>query len=193
VADLVSRKPKPHGHDESPADNPKTIALEYKPALEEEHPGIEAATVNLSVDSGPEAQLEDSLGVSDPDMRDAATTAPAATEATAVSVGDDEAASPVSTQRVEETPVASPEAEPSKTTIKAAPTLRKRSAPIMGPEVLISAASEEAPVMVAGPRSLIKEMSDLDGEVSALRRQLSKKLVEQNAQLRRMLARFDGR
>jgi hypothetical protein len=37
------------------------------------------------------------------------------------------------------------------------------------------------------------EMADLDAEVDALRRQLAKKLSEQNAQLRKMLARFDPR
>lgn len=36
-------------------------------------------------------------------------------------------------------------------------------------------------------------MADLNAEVAALRRQLAKKLIEQNQQLRKMLARFDGR
>jgi hypothetical protein len=36
-------------------------------------------------------------------------------------------------------------------------------------------------------------MADLDAEVDVLRCQLAGKLAEQNAQLRRMLARFDGR
>jgi hypothetical protein len=36
-------------------------------------------------------------------------------------------------------------------------------------------------------------MADLDAEIDALRRQLVRKLSEQNAQLRKMLARFDAK
>ncbi|MNL43743.1 hypothetical protein D3C87_1662700 [compost metagenome] len=43
----------------------------------------------------------------------------------------------------------------------------------------------------AVPKSLMHEMADLDAEIDALRRQLVRKLSEQNAQLRKMLARFD--
>jgi hypothetical protein len=45
----------------------------------------------------------------------------------------------------------------------------------------------------AVPKSLIDEMADLDAEIDALRRQLVRKLSEQNAQLRKMLARFDAK
>lgn len=45
----------------------------------------------------------------------------------------------------------------------------------------------------AVPKSLMHEMADLDAEIDALQRQLVRKLSEQNAQLRKMLARFDAK
>ncbi|MBB3289185.1 MULTISPECIES: hypothetical protein [unclassified Rhizobium] len=52
---------------------------------------------------------------------------------------------------------------------------------------------KQAAAAAAGPRSLTNEMADLDAEVATLRRQLAKKLIEQNAQLRKILASFDAR
>ncbi|WP_186450781.1 hypothetical protein [Rhizobium sp. CNPSo 3968] len=52
---------------------------------------------------------------------------------------------------------------------------------------------KQAAAAAAGPRSLTNEMADLDAEVATLQRQLAKKLIEQNAQLRKILASFDAR
>jgi hypothetical protein len=61
------------------------------------------------------------------------------------------------------------------------------------PVVSVAQTDEVAPAVAAGPNSFADDMANLDVEVAALRRQLAKKLIEQNAQLRKMLARFDGR
>ncbi|MBX4899708.1 hypothetical protein [Rhizobium bangladeshense] len=72
-------------------------------------------------------------------------------------------------------------------------TRRKRVEPIVEPVASTATALEEASAVTVGPKSFLDEMADLGAEVDALRRQLAKKLTEQNAQLRKMLARFDVR
>ncbi|MBB3290501.1 MULTISPECIES: hypothetical protein [unclassified Rhizobium] len=186
VADLVSRKPKPHSRDESPTVEAKTIALEYKPVPEEGQSGIGATAVD-----GSEAQVEASRPEPDTAMTEAGTAASIAAEAPVVAVGDDEPASLTTAQRADKTSTASAGAEAVKGTTKGAPTRRKKVASIVEPVDSIGTALEEAPAVAAGPRSFADEMADLDAEVATLRRQLATKLVEQNAQLRKMLARFD--
>uniref|UniRef100_UPI003100E395 hypothetical protein n=1 Tax=Neorhizobium sp. EC2-8 TaxID=3129230 RepID=UPI003100E395 len=169
VADLVSRKPKTHGHDESPAVIPKTTALEYKPVPDEEPPGLGGTAVEASSVSGSEVQVEASLLEPDTGPTDAVAPAPVA-----------EAPAPTPTQAAE-------------TLVKPAPAPRKKVEPIIEPVASIGTTFEEAPAVAAGPKSFVDEMTDLDAEVDALRHQLAKKLIEQNAQLRKMLARFDAR
>ncbi|OOO28485.1 hypothetical protein CO674_20135 [Rhizobium hidalgonense] len=192
VADLVSRKPKTHGHDESSAVAPKSIALEYKPVPEEEQPGLDATAFDRAADRGSETQVEASRPQSDTDPTEARTAA-SVEDAPAVAVGDDEPANLATTGQAEGTSPAYPGTEAAKATTKAASTRRKRVASITEPLGWIGTALDEAPAIAAGPRSLTDEMADLDAEVDALRRQLARKLVEQNAQLRKMLARFDVR
>lgn len=193
VADLVSRKPKPHSFDESREAEAKTIALEYKPAPKVEQPVIDATTVDRPAEPVSEAQVEASRPEPDTNSSEAETATSVATDAPAVAVGDGEPTSLAGTQQAEKTPTPPPRTEASKTTTKAASTRRKRAAPAVEPVIPIYAASEKAPVVAAGPKSFIDEIADLDAEVAALRRQLAKKLVEQNAQLRKMLTRFDRR
>ncbi len=169
----VSRKPKPDSHEESPAVASKTIALEYRPTPEEEHPGIEPAASDRSVESG--------------------SATPVAAKAPAAPAGNEERAALPSSQQPEEKPAAPTPTEATETLVTLAPSRQKKIKPSAEPVVVDIQADEEAPGVAAGPKSLIDEMADLDAEVDALRRQLAKKLIEQNAQLRKMLARFDAR
>lgn len=179
MADLVSRKPKPDSHDEGPAVAPTTIAPEYRPAPEEQHLGIEPAAPDHSADVDSEAQVEANLPDPDTGSTDIETAARVAAEAPAGQLGDGEPA-PTLTEAAE-------------TQVKRAPARRKKINPTVEPVVSTNQTDEVAPAVAAGPKSFADEMADLDAEVDALRRQLAKKLIEQNAQLRKMLARFDGR
>jgi len=189
VADLVSRKPKPHSLDQSPAVAPKTIALEYKPVPEEAPPGIEPAAVDRAAESNAEASLlQPDIGATD-----AETEAQIAGEPPAVAASIEElAALPTSQQPEEEAPAPSRN-EAAKTLVKRGPARRKRVEPIAEPVFSVDQTDDVAPAVSTGPKSFSNQMSDLDAEVDALRRQLAKKLSEQNAQLRKMLARFDPR
>ncbi len=164
MADLVSRKPKP----ESAAVAAKTIALEYQPAAEEEPPVIDVTAADHSTEASSEAKVE--VSRPEPEIRptDAEIATPVAAEA------------PAPTEAI-------------KTRAKPARARQKKIEPIVEPVVSATQTAEVAPAVAASPRSFVDEMADLDAEVDALRRQLAKKLIEQNAQLRKMLARFDGR
>ncbi|NTJ66366.1 hypothetical protein G6M50_26510 [Agrobacterium rhizogenes] len=193
MADLVSRKPKPHTHDDSPAVEPKAIALEYKTVPEEEQPGFGTTAIDRSAEPGSEAQVEASPPELDTNASEAGTAAPVAAEALATAVSNEETATLATTQRAEQTSPAPPAAEAAETLGKPAPARRKKVEPIAESTASIGAALKEPPAAAAGPKSFTDEMADLDAEVAALRRQLAKKLIKQNAQLRKMLARFEAR
>jgi len=178
VADLVSRKPKPDSHDEGTEVAPKTIALEFKPSPEEEQSSRDETAVDRSAESGSEAHVEATPLEPDADSTETETAAPVAAEAPAAPAGNEEpAALPQTTDAL----------------VKRVPTRSKKVEPIAEPVISVVRIDEEVPAVAAGPKSFADEMADLDAEVAALRRQLAKKLIEQNAQLRKMLARFDGR
>ncbi len=189
VADLVSRKPKP----ESPAVAAKTIALEYRPAPEEEHPGIEPAAPDHSAESDSAEQVEANLPAQDTGSTDIETATPVAAKAIAVAASIEENAALFTSQPPEEEAPAPTLTEVAETLVTAAPSRQKKIKPIVEPVVSASQTDEVATAAPSGPKSFMDEMADLDAEVDALRRQLAKKLIEQNAQLRRMLAKFDGR
>ena len=193
MADLVSRKPKPDSHDENPAVAPKTIALEHKPSPEEEQPFHDETAVDRSAESGSKAQVEASPLEPDAGSTDTETAAPVAAEAPAGRVGDEDPAALYTSQQPEEKSPAPTPAEAAETLVNRAPARRKKINPTVERVVSATQTDEVAPAVAAGPKSFMDEIADLDAEVDALRRQLAKKLVEQNAQLRKMLARFDGR
>jgi len=195
VADLVSRKPKPNSQDESPAAAPKTIALEYRPAPEEEHPSPETPAVALV----PATVVEETSPAPHADQEPAT-----AVGETAPPIEDDVAEVPVAVAkpaersappRLEEKSFAPVPArtETAEALVKPASTRRKKVEPIAEPAVSVNQAGDVVLAVAADPKSFMDEMADLDAEVDALRRQLARKLVEQNAQLRKMLARFDVR
>lgn len=189
VADLVSRKPKP----ETAAVAPKTIALEYNPVPEEEHPRIEPAAVDRSAEAGSDAQIEASLHDQNTGSTEVEPAALVAAEAPAAAVDQEEPAPLLTPQQPEEEASAPTQTEAAETLVKPDPARRRNVKPIAKPSPSANQTDELAPSVVVGPKSFTDEMADLDAEVDALRRQLAKKLMEQNAQLRRMLARFDRR
>ena len=193
MADLVSRKPKLHTRDESVASEPKAIALEQKPVAEEKQPRLGATTIAHSAAPASEARAEESRPKPETNPNQVDTTASVAAETSAIAVGDGEPVSLSTLQQDEKASLGSAEAEVPKAATKVATTRRNRVASLVEPTASVRTAAEEPPAAVAGPRSLTVEMADLDSEVDALRRQLAKKLIEQNAQLRKMLARFDPR
>ncbi len=193
VADLVSRKPKPDSHNESPAVAPKTIALEYRPYLEEEHPGIEPAVPDRSAEADSEAQVGANLPDPDTGSTNIETATPVAAKAPAAPAGNEEPAALLSSQKPAEKPAAPAPTQAANALVERAPAHRNKTKPIVEPVVSVAQTDEVAPAVAAGPKSFADEMANLDVEVAALRRQLAKKLIEQNAQLRKMLARFDGR
>ncbi|MFP3547165.1 hypothetical protein SB748_27480 [Rhizobium sp. SIMBA_035] len=193
VADLVSRKPKTDGHDESASVAPKAIALEHKPAPGAEQPGFDATAVDRSAEPGFEMQVEASPPEPDTNPSEVGTAASVAAEASAAAVGTEDPANLATTQRAEETSPSSPRTKAAETPVKPAPARRKKVDLIVEPPPSAGPGLDEYPAAAAGPRSFTNEMVDLDAEVDALRRQLARKLGEQNAQLRKMLARFDMR
>ncbi len=193
VAELVSRKPKPQSQNESPIVAPETMDLEYKPVPEDEHPGPNETAVDRSIEAGSEAQVEASLPEADTDPTDAGTAAPITAEAPVVSTNIEEPAALSTSQQPEEKSPAPTQTDAAETLVKPAPARRKKVKPIVEPAVPVEPTGEDAPIAAVGPKSFMDEMADLDAEVGALRRQLAKKLIAQNAQLHKMLARFDAR
>lgn len=190
MADLVSRKPSADTHGEPLAVAPEVVALEYKPAADDEaHPDITATAAARSVepmetqakeappapivDNTEEEASRDSSDVAEPE------------ELPALSRPED--ASPTPTKSAPQ------KTEAAATLVQPVPTRRKKLEPIAEPVVSADQTDATAPPVAAGPKSLLDEMAELDADVAGLRRQLAKKLVEQNAQLRKMLARFDAR
>ncbi|WP_119945014.1 hypothetical protein [Neorhizobium sp. NCHU2750] len=191
MADLVSRKPKTESNDESTAVAIKTIALEYKPDVEEAHPATEAPDTVQSVE--PPAAPAGDVAPEPPSDPEPVSEPPEATPAISEEV-------PKASNEVVVTAAAPAPVEPIHAPIKPvevegepAPTRAKKIAPVTEPADFKNQADEAGRALAAGPKSILDEMAELDADVAELRRQLAKKLTEQNAQLRKMLARFDAR
>ncbi|WP_205925920.1 hypothetical protein [Rhizobium sp. P38BS-XIX] len=191
MADLVSRKPKSDSHDDNPTAAP-TIALEDKSAPQEEQPSHDTTAVDRSIESGSEAQVETNL--LEPDaVAPASETEAEVAEAPAAAGSIEKSAAPTTSQQSEEGASARMQSEAAETLVKRAPARRKNVNPIAEPVAPAIQTGEFVPALATAQKSFADEMADLEEEVVALRRQLAKKLNEQNAQLRKMLARFDGR
>jgi hypothetical protein len=176
VADLVSRKPK------ADASEARVVAhdlkaLPYQPTSEERHPEIEATVVDPSdpvvagtvADNGPEPIVEQSV-----------TPSPESVEAALI---------PASSEADEDVShTATPSAN---APVEAVPVRRKTIESTVAPAEPDRQIADEAPIVATVPKSVTDDMVGLDVEIEELRRQLAKKLTEQNAQMRRMLARFD--
>lgn len=194
VADLVSRKPKADVSGEHRPLTTKTKALEYRPAIEEKVEQGEAASPELVVDVGQREETE--AQISAPDL----IPEPVAQSEQA----DSTSAEPPVSVVIEDT-VSAPEPVEHRNIAPAdekheifdVEALQKPTTPKKRPAVLNetteSMADSASPVPAEKPKTNVEEIAALDAEVEVLRRQLSKKLIEQNAQLRKMLARFETR
>lgn len=195
VADLVSRKPKADVTGEHRLDTTETRALEYRPGIEETVEHGEAASPELPVYVGQQEETE--TQISTPDLIPASVVeteqADNASAQTSLSVAIDNT---VSTLKAVERKNVAPAAEKDEAFTAAAPEKTKtpkKPRPAVSNEAADSRVEAAASVPADKPKTIVEEMATLDAEVDVLRRQLSKKLTEQNAQLRRMLARFETR
>jgi hypothetical protein len=198
VADLVSRKPKADAQEAHSAVAPELLALEYQPATEKARSEIEVKPAEQSVETAGRKQ-----GDADHPRPDASRvpvqisedgSIPAVDKGSAISAdAKDSAVINAPTKITEnvapagETPLVAALAKP---VAIADIKRRKMNEPVIKRMAPLSQTEDDGSVAL---KSLIDEMADLDAEVDALRRQLAKKLSQQNAQLRKMLARFDAR
>ncbi len=193
VADLVSRKPKADVIDEHLPHEIETPALEYRPAVEEDVGSFQSASSEQAAEI--EQANETEASSSTPDLTPQA---PAETEnsgreltATAPSVTTDDAVS--KPEAGEGANVADPalQDEPDRLVTARETARPNKDARANSKKLTVGKADANASVPVDRHKTIAEEMAALDAEVSVLRRQLSVKLAEQNAQLRKMLERFE--
>lgn len=198
VADLVSRKPTADALEEHPAAAPELIALEHQRAATERHPEIELKPAEqsgeiASKERGDAARLG-SDAILEPVQISEEASAPAVDEASVTDADDKDTAVIDAPNENKENAAAGQETPSVEDLVKPAAKTelkhRKTAEPAVKQLTPLSQTEDNAPAV---PKSLTNEMADLDAEVDALRRQLAQKLSEQNAQLRKMLARFDAR
>lgn len=190
VADLVSRKPNAHVTDDSRPHATETPALEYRPAVEET---FESASSEHAVEVGQPNEAEAPTSAPDLAAQTSAQTGHGdrALTATAPSVAADDTVS--KPEGAEGANVADParQDEPDHpVTAQETARPKKANSPDSN-EIEVSKADADAAAPGDKPKTIVEEMTALDTEVKILRRQLSIKLAEQNALLRKMLERFE--
>ncbi|MFK3781189.1 hypothetical protein [Agrobacterium sp. NPDC089420] len=190
VADLVSRTPKVDARQEHPAAARELIALEHQPTTTEAPAEIDVKPAEQPVE-GAAARSNSDISLEPAQISDDASAAAesSVTSADAKDTAVIDAPTEINENVAakEERPTADALAEPVET-----PELKrqKTTRPVVKRPAPLSQVEENTSAI---PKSFISEMADLDAEVDALRRQLAEKLSEQNAQLRKMLARFDAK
>ncbi|TNM60347.1 hypothetical protein [Aliirhizobium smilacinae] len=190
VADLVSRKPKAHVTDDNRPHATETPALEYRPAVEET---FESASSEHAVEVGQPNEAE--APTSAPDLIPETPTETGQTgralTATAPSVAADDAVlTPAAVESVNVSHVALQDNPDRLVTPRKVARPKKANSPDSN-EIEVSKADADAAAPGGKPKTIVEEMTALDTEVEILRRQLSIKLAEQNALLRKMLERFE--
>ncbi len=196
VADLVSRNPKVDTRGEHPAAAREPIALEHQPERTDAHPEIEVHPVEQPTEIAAEERLEaarqSNSASLEPVQISEEASAPAVDDVSVISADARDSAVIDATAEIEEIVAAQEEA----------PTVDVLAEPVDIPQLKRrkttrafvqqpTPSSQTEDNASAVPKSLMHEMADLDAEIDALRRQLVRKLSKQNAQLRKMLARFD--
>ena len=189
VADLVSRKPKAD-LSESPASPQGEIkALEFHSGGDEPIQDIKAAPAEqtgpaeIELAAEPEANATTLVEPPEPSAEPAdvaASDMAADTHLHPTAVTADQARALVTN----DTTHAAAERQ--------APARKKSSVSVV-PEIADRPGPAETTPRPEAPKTFVEEMAALDLEVAAMRRQLATKLDEQNAQLRKMLARFEKR
>ena len=172
VADLVSRKPNAEVSDELHSDVTEATAIEQSPANETPLQDVVAEALDPSseVDTREDTALNSNKPVSNVAAEPAVEEAPSESNNAAT---------------VEE-PV------PLKTTVVTTQRGSRGLANGVVPAAKGALSTTSATANLSIPGTFIDEMAELDTEVEQLRRQLARKLIEQNAQLRRMLDRFEA-
>lgn len=198
VADLVSRNPKVDGREEHPAAAREPVALEHQSEKTDAHPEIEVHPVEQPIEIAAESRLDaarqNTNTSAEPVQISEEASAPVLDEVSVISADAKDPAVIDATAEIteivavqEETPTVDALAEPVDM-----PQLKLRKTPrAFAKQPTPSSQTEDNASAV--PKSPLHEMADLDAEIDALRRQLAKRLSEQNAQLRKMFARFDAK
>lgn len=176
VADLVSRKPKMDG-DDKPSTEREIRTLEYKPSEEDYRSENDATNPVPSADIVHNAEA-DANSVA-PDVIDK--TLPDSKEhlGSNVDVGD---------PNIPETPVY----QRDKTSATPVETKSKRRGKSERTHVVGAAVASGRARAPDVEKTFIEQVADLNAEVDVLRHQLASKLRKQNAQLRKMLSRFEA-
>ncbi|MGA1834286.1 hypothetical protein [Rhizobium wenxiniae] len=191
VADLVSRNPKVDTREEHPAAAREPIAIEHQPENTDAHPEIEVQPADQPIEIAAEERLDPGASLEHVQISDEPS-APAVDEGSAVFAGAKDSAvidapAEITENVAAEAPTVDTLAEP----VDIPQLKRREMARAFVKQPTPSSQTEDNAAAV--PKSLMHEMADLDMEIDALRRQLARKLSEQNAQLRKMLARFDAK
>lgn len=182
VADLVSRKPKEANFDDARSTAGEIEALEHQPANEEQI--LDSETNAPAPSEEVERENETRSTSLTPEVRPEISPASGEIHHSPDNVGQPAAGEEKEALHapVAETAAAArlPERRP-----------RKKPEPEIGLTAAIIASDVDAPAAPIVPKTFIQEMAEVDAEIDGLRRELVKKLSEQNAQLRKMLARFE--
>jgi hypothetical protein len=188
VADLVSRKPKATISDVDGTDTAHIVALEYHPADDEPAREEEARLPEQTTSLEPREEVESPAPVASPKPQ--AETID--TEKVEIDINTAAQGTSSSPEEISANGAAAILSDASKVAAqKPAKAQRKPPAAAVKEPGVIST-FEEVPAVVASPTTLVEEMVGLDIEIASLRYALAGKLREQNAQLRKMLARFEG-
>lgn len=181
VADLVSRKPKTGASGNTRSTETEIKALGYKPAEKDHRFENDAAKPVASAD----IVHDDETGANSvvPDVISRTSSVFNEQQGSPVEVSD-----PVISQKL----VIQRDAKTSPTPVENKPKRGKKSekAGDVGNAVAPGWVAEPAVPVVA--KTFIEEAAELNAEVDVLRHQLARKLREQNAQLRKMLSRFEA-
>ncbi|WP_145643625.1 hypothetical protein [Neorhizobium alkalisoli] len=189
MVDLVSRKPKATISDVDGPDTAHIVALEYHPADDEPAREEEARLPEQTTSLEPREEIESPAPVASPKPQaETIDTAKAEIDINTAAQGTSFSPEEISTNGA--APAAILSGASKVAAEKPAKAQRKPPAAAVKEPGVIST-FEEVPAVVASPTTLVEEMVGLDIEIAALRYALAGKLREQNAQLRKMLARFE--
>jgi|GEM_PF-1176486 len=192
MADLVSRRPKADRTDKPGHEPSEVKALGYSPVDEparkaesviSERPAASRPTDDAETQAAPAAvAAEEQVVNTDP--------AQASTDTDIGIVTKDAPVDPLVIAS-NDTAVAEANCEVADSGSERKVQPRRKTAVAATDEVGDSRKAPAKPSSTERPKTFVEDMTGLDAEVSDLRSQLATKLAEQNAQLRKMLARFE--
>lgn len=193
LADLVSRKTTEDTSEDQRWNPSKTHAIEFHPEVEEQLQEAAPEAPEKPAEADQTISGELSLLESDADSRSDQNAGEA------IEPWSDATVPPHAEQEPSDKQVSPLEPETQQSdqvrVVAVAPTTRRaRGTRETFRETPGKAADRDGDVELQHPvpKTLFGEMSELDEEIAVLRHKLARKLVEQNAQLRKMLARFDA-